>query len=190
MVGYSPIKAALSHYQALPRPAAAMYRANMSIIISTLGYVLSPDGRRALLVHRNASPGDRHYGKYNGLGGKLEPNEDLASGMCREILEEADIECRRLELAGTIIWTGIWDEDTTFLGALFRIPEWHGVPPERNAEGELAWITIADMLAARLPMWAGDRYFLPLVFADQPRQFHGVMRYLHDVPVSWSYSEL
>ena len=46
-------------------------------IVATLGYVLSPDGEQVLLVHRNARPGDLHLGKYNGLGGKLERDEDV-----------------------------------------------------------------------------------------------------------------
>jgi 8-oxo-dGTP diphosphatase len=54
-----------------------------SPILATLGYVKSPDGRRVLMIHRNARSDDHHLGKYNGLGGKLEANEDAASGMCR-----------------------------------------------------------------------------------------------------------
>ena len=46
-------------------------------ILATLGYVLSPDGRRVLLIHRNRRPDDAHFGKYNGLGGKLEAGEDV-----------------------------------------------------------------------------------------------------------------
>ena len=38
-------------------------------VLATLGYVLSPDRRRALLVRRDARPDDIHYGYYNGLGG-------------------------------------------------------------------------------------------------------------------------
>jgi 8-oxo-dGTP diphosphatase len=60
-----------------------------SPILATLGYVKSPDGQRVLMIHRNARNDDHHLGKYNGLGGKLEANEDAASGMCREIREEA-----------------------------------------------------------------------------------------------------
>ena len=37
-------------------------------ILATLGYVFSPDGRRVLMIHRNARPDDAHLGKYNGLG--------------------------------------------------------------------------------------------------------------------------
>ena len=64
-------------------------------IVGTLGYVVSPDRLRTLLVYRNARPDDDHLGKYNGLGGKMEPHEDIATCMRREIREEAGIECRR-----------------------------------------------------------------------------------------------
>jgi hypothetical protein len=48
--------------------------------------------RRVLMIHRNARPGDQHLGKYNGLGGKLEADEDIVAGMRREIHEEAGID--------------------------------------------------------------------------------------------------
>ena len=41
-----------------------------------------------------------------------------------------------------------------------------------------------------LPLWEGDRFFLPLVFARDGRQFHGVMPYRDGRPVSWTYSLL
>ena len=40
---------------------------------------------------------------------------------------------------------------------------------------------------AELPLWAGDRHFLPLVFDDDQRAFHGTMPYDHDTPLSWTY---
>ncbi|HEX9131536.1 MAG TPA: NUDIX domain-containing protein, partial [Ktedonobacteraceae bacterium] len=58
-------------------------------ILATLGYVLSPDRSQVLMINRNKRPDDLHYGKYNGLGGRLESGEDIVSGMRREILEES-----------------------------------------------------------------------------------------------------
>src|SRR5688500_12125641 len=75
-------------------------------IVATLGYVLSPDGNDVLMVHRNARPDDHQLGKYNGLGGKIEPDEDVLAGMRREIREEAGIDCTALQLRGTISWPG------------------------------------------------------------------------------------
>ena len=41
-------------------------------ILATLGYVLSPDGSRVLLVHRSRD-GDAHQGKYNGWAASSSP---------------------------------------------------------------------------------------------------------------------
>ena len=104
-------------------------------ILATLGYVLSPDRRRVLMVHRNARSGDHHLGKYNGLGGKLEPGEDVVAGMRREIREEAGIDCTRLQLRGTISWPGFGKQGEDWFGFLFVIDAFEGEPPARNAEG-------------------------------------------------------
>ncbi|HZH42901.1 MAG TPA: 8-oxo-dGTP diphosphatase [Lysobacter sp.] len=155
-------------------------------IIGTLGYVLSPDAREVLLIHRNARPGDHHLGKYNGLGGKLEPDEDVAAGMRREILEEAGIECEEMVLRGTVSWPGFGKHGEDWLGFVFLITRFRGTPLERNPEGTLEWVPRERLL--ELPMWEGDRHFLPLVFDDDPRPFHGVMPYRDGRMVSWRYS--
>jgi 8-oxo-dGTP diphosphatase len=158
-------------------------------ILATLGYVLSPDGRRVLLIRRDARPDDHHFGRYNGLGGKLEPDEDVVAGMRREIGEEAGITCDRLELAGTVSWPGFGRDGENWFAFIFRIPAWSGTPLERNHEGTLVWVEVADVLAGKLPQWEGDRHFLPLVFASD-RPFHGVMPYKDGRPVSWDYTLL
>ena len=157
-------------------------------IIGTLGYVLSPDGRQVLMVHRNARPGDEHLGKYNGLGGKLEPMEDIAAGMRREIREEAGIECVSMQLRGTLNWPGFGKRGEDWLGFIFLIDRFHGEVPPRNDEGDLVWVERERLM--ELPMWEGDRHFLPLVFDADPRPFHGVMPYREGRMQSWSYSRL
>jgi 8-oxo-dGTP diphosphatase len=157
-------------------------------ILATLGYVLSSDRRRVLMIHRNARPDDQHLGKYNGLGGKLEATEDVAAGMCREIREEAGIECLDLSLRGTISWPGFGKGGEDWLGFLFVITRFRGAPLERNPEGTLEWVDITRVPS--LPLWEGDRHFLPLVFDADPRPFHGVMPYRDGRMLSWSFSRL
>jgi 8-oxo-dGTP diphosphatase len=164
--------------------------AAVQAILATLGYVLSADRKRVLLIHRNTRPDDHHFGKYNGLGGKLEPHEDVVASMRREIREEAGIGCNAIELAGTMSWPGFGRNGEAWFVAVFRVPTWSGTPMAANPEGTLVWTSIEDMLAGRVPMWEGDRHFLPFVFADPPRQFHGVMPYADGRPVSWSFTEL
>lgn len=157
-------------------------------IIATLGYVLAPDQRSVLLVHRNARPGDQHLGKYNGLGGKLEPDEDVVAGMRRELREEAAIEALELSLRGTISWPGFGKHGEDWLGFLFLITRFSGTPPTQNVEGSLEWVALEHLLAGKLPLWPGDKLFLPLVFNHDLRQFHGVMPYRDGQPISWQYS--
>ena len=157
-------------------------------IVATLGYVLSADGREVLLVHRNARPGDQHLGKYNGLGGKLEPDEDVVAGMRREIHEEAGIDCTAMTLRGTISWPGFGKQGEDWLGFVFLITGFTGTPPASNAEGTLEWVPLQRI--HDLPMWEGDRNFLPLVFDSDPRAVHGVMPYREGRMVSWRYSRI
>lgn len=159
-------------------------------ILATLGYILSPDQRSVLLVHRNARPGDLHLGKYNGLGGKLEPDEDVVAGMRRELREEAAVEATELSLRGTISWPGFGKGGEDWLGFIFLVTRFTGAPPPANAEGALEWVPVARVLRMELPFWPGDVYFLPLVFDADPRQFHGVMPYKDGAPVGWSYSRI
>lgn len=155
-------------------------------ILATLGYVMSPDGRETLLIHRNSRDDDHHLGKYNGLGGKLDRNEDVVAGLKREIREEAGIECEEIKLRGTISWPGFGKQGEDWFGFIFRVDRYRGVPFTESPEGTLSWMPVGRIL--ELPLWAGDRFFLPLVFNDDPRQFHGVMPYENGSPVSWVYS--
>jgi 8-oxo-dGTP diphosphatase len=130
-------------------------------IIGTLGYVLSEDRKRTLLIHRNSRNDDHHLNKYNGLGGKMLPEEDVVSCLNREIHEEAGIRSEEIILRGTINWTGFGPEGENWLGFIFRVDRFSG--------------------------WEGDRFFLPMVFDDDPRIFHGYMPYKNGLPLSWDY---
>jgi 8-oxo-dGTP diphosphatase len=154
-------------------------------IVGTLGYVLSPDGKKTLLIYRNSRQDDHHLDKYNGLGGKMLPNEDVVSCLRREILEEAGIKCEKILLRGTINWTGFGPGGENWLGFIFRIDRFSGTPFTSNEEGSLGWVPIDSL--DKLSMWEGDRFFLPLVFDNDPKIFHGYMPYKDGKPLSWDY---
>lgn len=167
-------------------------------IVGTLAYVWDRDADSVLLVHRNARATDEHLGKYNGLGGKLEADEDVVSSLRRELREEAAIELVGFSLRGTISWPGFGANGEDWLGFIFVVTEWTGVVPGSNTEGTLSWIPRARLLAAcddeerqraeaSLPMWDGDRHFLPMVFDEDPRTFWGIMPYADGAPVTWSF---
>lgn len=176
-------------------------------LVGTLAYLWDHATDRVLLIRRDARPDDTHLGKVNGLGGKLEPDESVVEGMRRELREEADIEVNSYRLRGTVTWTNFGPRREQWLGFIFVVDDWQGQPPQRNVEGTLEWVDRRHLLAAadcshlavkgpsspaeddtpELPMWPGDRYFLPLVFDDDPRQFHGTMPYDDDRPLGWSF---
>ena len=157
-------------------------------IVGTLGYILSRDRKKILLIHRNLRHNDHHLDKYNGLGGKMLPNEDVVSCLRREIFEEAGIKCEDIILRGTINWTGFGPEGENWLGFIFRVDRFSGTPFTSNEEGSLSWVAIDDL--DKLPMWEGDRYFLKLVFDDDPKLFHGYMPYRDGRPLSWDYERI
>jgi len=139
-------------------------------------------------VHRNAREDDQHLGKYNGLGGKMKPGEEVAACMRREIHEESGLDHLQMSLRGVINWTGFGKGGEDWLGFVFLITAFSGSPFSDNEEGSLQWHAL-DMLE-KLPMWEGDRYFLPLVFDNDPRVFYGHMPYSGGRPLSWSYSRI
>lgn len=154
-------------------------------ILATLGYVLSPDKSQVLFIHRNKRPDDIHFGKYNGLGGKMEPDEDIFTCMRREIQEESGLIADEGILRGTISWPGFGKNGQDWFGFIFRIERWHGEMYADNAEGTLEWVPLDSI--STLPMWPSDRNFLPMVFDNDPRPFHGCMPFKDGEMVSWSY---
>lgn len=170
-------------------------------IVGTLAYLLDRERDAVLMIRRDARRDDDHYGKVNGLGGKLEPDEDVVAGLRREIREEAGLELTSVALRGTITWTNFGPKREQWLGFIFLCDAWDGTPPGGNDEGTLEWVDRSRLLAAcsgdagernaaGLPMWAGDRYFVPLVFDDDPRAFHGTMPYDGDEPRSWTFERV
>ncbi len=157
---------------------------NYCPILSTLGYVLSPDKRQVLMTYRVFRKDDEQFGKYNGLGGHAEPGEDIATCMIREIREEAAIEVTQMSLRGTVNWTNFGPKGEDWFAFIFLVTAYNGTPAASSNEGPLQWVPREKLM--ELPMWPGDRYFLPLVFDDDPRPFHGYLPYDHDNPVSWS----
>ena len=170
-------------------------------IVGTLAYLLDPATDQVLMIRRNARPDDDHFGKVNGLGGKVEPDEDIVGSLRREIREEASVELDTLALRGTITWTNFGPKREEWLGFIFLCTAWTGTPARTNEEGDLEWIDRERLLracsdddavraVADLPMWAGDRHFIPMVFDDDPRAFHGTMPYERDTPKSWTYERI
>lgn len=162
-------------------------------VLATLAFVHDLETDEVLLVHRIAKDG-----KHNGLGGKLEPREDIVEGCRRELEEEAGLELTDLSLRGTVSWDGFDDDGTGWFGFIFLVTGWSGRPPTANDEGTLAWVPRqrildwcepATRLASGLDFHEGDAHFLPLVFDGGPA-FHAAMPWHGGRPIGWSVTRL
>ncbi|MBO0777867.1 MAG: 8-oxo-dGTP diphosphatase [Ktedonobacteraceae bacterium] len=157
-------------------------------ILATLAYIVSPDGKQVLMIHRNKRPDDLHFGKYNGLGGKLSPDEDVVSGLRREIQEESGLYVEHAVLRGTISWPGFGKHGEDWFGFVFLVDRWSGEIHGGNDEGALEWVPISSMQT--LPLWPSDYKFLPMVFDNDSRPFHGCMPFKDGAMQSWSYTRI
>lgn len=143
--------------------------------LATLCYVRN-DGH-TLMIHRVKKANDMHAGKWNGLGGKLEPGETPEECAIREVWEEAGLRVRNPRLRGIITFPG-FSNDEDWYTFLFVINDFEGALID-SPEGNLRWIPDDDLLA--LNLWEGDRIFIP--WLDMPGFFSGKFTYVDGVLV-------
>ncbi len=132
------------------------------VVEATLCYV-ERDGR-ILMLHRDTRPEDLHFGKSNGLGGKLEAGESPMDCARREIMEESGLVAGRLRFAGHITFP-LFDGRRDWSVFLFHAPDPRGEVGPHPAEGHLEWIPRESLLD--LNLWEGDRHFLPWLLAGR-----------------------
>lgn len=124
--------------------------------LTTLCYV-ERDGCY-LMLHRIKKAQDENAGKWIGIGGHLEENESPEECVRREALEETGLRLTHLTLRGILTFIlPDWGNELTFLYTARA----EGAPKRECAEGVLRWVPVEEV--PRLPLWEGDRVFLPLL---------------------------
>jgi len=125
------------------------------------------------MLHRNAKDADIHEGKWNGLGGKFEPGESPAQAAKREFLEEAsaDLPESAFRPLGVLQFPDFKPEASEDWIVWVFEADWTlgGVKPglvRSTREGDLHWVPEGEVTA--LPLWEGDREFIPLVLERRP----------------------
>src|SRR4030066_505320 len=132
--------------------------------LATLCYVRRD--RQTLMLHRINKANDMHLGKWNGLGGKLNPGESPEECAVREIIEESGLKVRNPQLKGILTFPA-FANDEDWYAFVFVVDNFEGELIDSSEEGVLRWVDNADLLS--LNLWEGDRIFLP--WLDQPGFF-------------------
>ncbi|MBQ8080336.1 MAG: 8-oxo-dGTP diphosphatase [Clostridia bacterium] len=124
--------------------------------LTTLCYV--ERAGRYLMLHRIRKDQDENASKWIGIGGHLEENESPEECVRREALEEAGLTLTGLRLRGVITFIlPAWGNELTFLYTASADRE---ELPDCD-EGVLRWVPVEQV--TDLPLWEGDRVFLPLL---------------------------
>ena len=123
--------------------------------LATLCYVR--ENGRTLMLHRIKKPNDIHQGKWNGLGGKLEPGESPEQCVIREVSEEAGLKILQPHYHGLLLFAGFMAED--WYVWVFSADQFTGQLLENSDEGFLKWIPDEDV--SSLNLWPSDLIFLP-----------------------------
>jgi len=137
--------------------------------LATLCY-LKMDGK-TLMIHRIKKENDMHHGKWNGLGGKLNPGESPEDCVIREVREESGLIISDPLLKGFLTFPRFAnDEDWYAFVYVARKIEGQLIESE---EGVLKWIDDEHLL--NLDLWEGDLIFLP--WLERPGIFSGKFIY-------------
>jgi 8-oxo-dGTP diphosphatase len=135
------------------------------MIVAALVY-LRKDGK-TLMLHRNKRSDDYHLGKYNGIGGKIEPGESPEECAIREIKEETGLSAKSVHYRGHIAFP-VFDGTQDWLCFIYECTAFDGTLVE-GSEGTLHWIEDERLL--ELPLWDGDPLFLDIIYNSSDKFF-------------------
>ena len=128
--------------------------------------------KKVLMIHRNVKgKKDFQAGKWNGLGGKCEPDESPLQAARREFLEESGIKLplSSFEPCGVLQFPNfrpLQSEDWIVFLFRAKVPASNSKHSGSCSEGDLHWVSAKNIFS--LNLWPGDHKFLPYVFKAQP----------------------
>ncbi len=123
--------------------------------------------------------------RWNGFGGKLQPEETVEQAAIRELKEEVNITPLKMERIGNLNFkfnnTGEEMEVT-----VFSITDFDGIPAE-SEEMRPVWFNKSEVPYEK--MWADDKYWLPLLFAG--KKFNGKFEFMdYNIMIGYEIEEI
>ncbi|OGJ38902.1 MAG: hypothetical protein A2383_02800 [Candidatus Pacebacteria bacterium RIFOXYB1_FULL_39_46] len=111
------------------------------IIYSVTNFVHCGDDY--LFIHRTKKTDYKvDSGRLNGIGGKLEPNENFLQAAIRETKEETGlvVEAKDIKLAGIVRMQGGYEQDWLMCFFKISVPDKSIPAGMENPEGQLVWL--------------------------------------------------
>lgn len=104
-------------------------------------------------------------GRWNGVGGKIDPDETVEQAMIRECQEEIGVTPTHYSQVGTILFDEYFKDEPTLMNvSIYIADEWIGEPTE-SEEMRPEWFGL-DAIPYE-SMWPDDPYWLPQVLAGK-----------------------
>jgi 8-oxo-dGTP diphosphatase len=128
---------------------------------------------RVFLLKRNPDK-DMVPGQWLGVGGKVEPGEDLFVSAARECREEAGVDPLDLQFRGT--FTYVSQRPRVGVLYLFTATSWSGELRADCEEGTFAWHAI-DGIATIPDLATHQEFFLPRILTNPTYVFSGFAVY-------------
>lgn len=146
--------------------------------LASLCYVR--DSQKTLMICKDKDPSSIHYGKYNGLGGKVEAGEYPLENVIREVQEESGLIVHDPQILGLLVFPG-FTPGLDWYVHVYIAKQYEG-SLVASSEGSLHWVS--DEILFDLPLWEGDKEFLPYVIREET--FSGKFYYQDHVLKSFS----
>ncbi len=145
----------------MPKSDQGMDHKHYRVVPRTLIFLFNQHNQVLLL---KGSPDKRLWaGRLNGIGGHIEPGEDIYQGAYRELREETGIVDAKIDLCGQIM-IDVTPADGV---AIFVFKGQYAASLALSSpEGELAWVDL-DRLGA-IPLVEDLPVLIPMVAAQQP----------------------
>lgn len=130
------------------------------------------DGSKLRLLHR--APNKAVWpDALLGIGGKVEPDEDIFEAAKREFQEEAGAEVLDLKLIGTLSWLD--DTNQNGINYIFTATKYRGTLLDRCDEGTFEWVDVKDALVN--PRTAAHQLkYLPYLMSGQHFSQHLIFK--------------